>query len=224
MKGYLHVQLPKLYMQLQITSAIVIRSLYLDMVVDSQPSVGPALVCWSHFPNSGWSDFGSGLEENSHKNMLIREKYCYSTYWHMFLLHLNFFSLVDHQILILGKILWIVNFGLCRESAVVEKKLCKHSSSVCTPFGALISISPENWIFSEETVHHTEILRKTDCLAHWLTSSIPCFCVYGAVCIHMSSTTLHITDISPLRSQPAASGISFSTNRSQMWQWYFSFR
>lgn len=119
--------------------------------------------------------------------------------------------LPDYQIEILGKILSVVNFGLCNKSAVVEKKLCEQSSRVWAPFWALISIFSRQ-DFSKETGLHTETPKKRDCLARCLTSCVPhSECVeQSALC--MRRITTHTISISPLRGQPAAGEISLSAN------------
>lgn len=67
------------------------------------------------------------------------------------------FSLIDYQIVILGKIFSVVNFRLCNKSATVEKKLYEQCSRACTPFWTLISIISKDRIFQCSTL---KLLRK----------------------------------------------------------------
>jgi len=56
----------------------------------------------------------------------------------------------------------VVDFGLCKESAVVEKKLYEQSSSLCTPFWALIMshISSEDRMFLRKRCTILKLVRK----------------------------------------------------------------
>lgn len=129
MKAHLCVELPKLYVQLQATSAIIFHSLHLDVVVDSRTQPFTCLLS-PFFKNSYCSDFEFCLEEIFHKNILNREKKSVTAYTDKSSSYTLTSFLLDYQIVILGKILRVVNFGWCDKSAVVEKKLCEQSSRV----------------------------------------------------------------------------------------------
>lgn len=154
---------------------------------------------------------GFALKKISLKNMLNRGKEQLQhilikvpvTHW--------LFSLLDCQIVILWKIFSVVNFGLCNNSAMVEKKLFEQCWRACTPFWTLISIISKDGTFQCSTL---KSLKKRDCLAYCWTSCVPCSECMEQSALCMSRTTAHTTDISPLRGHPAAGGICLYANLS----------
>lgn len=153
------------------------------------------LFAQSIFFNSCCSDFGLCPEKNFYKNMLNREKKPVTAHTDESSCYTLTSFLLDYQIMILVKIFSVVNFGLCKKSAVVEKKLYEQSSRVWALFWALISIFSRQ-DFPKETVLCTETLKQRDCLAQLCSP----FWVHGEVCtVHEESHDTHHWHFSPER-------------------------
>lgn len=127
MRAYLYVA--KLYVQLQVTSAIILHSLHLDTVVDSRTQSYTCLLN-QFFTIPAVLILGFALKQKFPQEHVKRGKKAVTAHTDKSFCYTLTSFLLDYQIMILGKILSVVNFGLCNKSAVVEKKLYEQSSRV----------------------------------------------------------------------------------------------
>lgn len=165
---------------------------------------------------------GFALKKISLKNMLNRGKEQLQHILIKFPVTHWLFSLLDCQIVILGKIFSVVNFGLCNNSAMVEKKLFEQCWRACTPFWTLISIISKDGTFQCSTL---KLLRKGTA---WH--------IVGPVVFHVLSvwSSLHYAWVEPQHTPLTfhhweatlllVAFVSMQIVRYQVLQWYLSCR